>query len=132
VSLATADLAFISLRLVFPAIARVLTADGEVVALVKPQFEAGPADVGKGGVVRKPAVHRRVLHEVLDAARAAGLTPTGLTASPIRGQAGNAEFFLWTRSEATVPAGQAAPDGRRTALAAFDEPAAIDAALAEV
>lgn len=132
VSLATADLAFISLRLVFPAIAGVLTDRGEVIALVKPQFEAGPADVGKGGVVRKPAVHRRVLREVLAAARAAGLAPEGLTASPIRGQAGNAEFLLWARSEPPAPVGLAAPDGPGTAPAAFDDQAAIDAALAEV
>jgi 23S rRNA (cytidine1920-2'-O)/16S rRNA (cytidine1409-2'-O)-methyltransferase len=118
VRLATVDLAFISLRLVLPAVAGVLDAAGEVVALVKPQFEAGPADVGKGGVVRQPAVHRRVLGEALAAARAAGLTPTGLTASPIRGQAGNVEFLLWARPP---PAGPAR----------FDEAAAIDEALAE-
>jgi 23S rRNA (cytidine1920-2'-O)/16S rRNA (cytidine1409-2'-O)-methyltransferase len=121
VSLATADLAFISLRLVFPAISGVLSDEGEVVALVKPQFEAGPADVGKGGVVRKPAIHRRVLQEVMAAARAAGLAPWGLTASPIRGQAGNAEFLLWARSDPRVPGGSA-----------FEETAAIEAAMAEV
>ena len=118
VGLATVDVAFISLRLVLPAIAGVLAEAGDVVALVKPQFEAGPADVGKGGVVRQPAVHRRVLGEALAAARAAGLTPTGLTASPIRGQAGNVEFLLWARPPAAGPA-------------RFDEAAAIDEALAE-
>ncbi len=97
VGLATIDLAFISLRLVLPAIARLLTTDGEVVALVKPQFEAGPAEVGKGGVVRSAEIHRRVLAGVIEAVQAEGLFPAGLTASPIRGQAGNLEFLLWAR-----------------------------------
>jgi len=114
VSLAVVDVAFISLRLVLPAIAGVLTADGEVVALVKPQFEAGPADARKG-VVRDSKVHRRVLQEVLDATRALNLHPAGLTASPIRGQAGNVEFLLWARRQPT----------------ALDDAAAVDAAVAE-
>jgi 23S rRNA (cytidine1920-2'-O)/16S rRNA (cytidine1409-2'-O)-methyltransferase len=118
VDLAVVDVAFISLRLVLPAIAGVLAPDGDLVALVKPQFEAGPADVGKGGVVRDPRVHRRVLGEALDAVRAQALHPRGLTASPIRGQAGNVEFLLW----ASVSA-HSAP---------FDDAAAIATALAEV
>jgi 23S rRNA (cytidine1920-2'-O)/16S rRNA (cytidine1409-2'-O)-methyltransferase len=116
VSLVVADLAFISLRLVLPALTGVLAPDGELVALVKPQFEAGPASVGKGGVVRDPRVHRRVLQEVLADLPPAGLHPRGLTASPIRGQAGNVEFLLWATRAGPVP---------------FDEPAALDAALAE-
>jgi 23S rRNA (cytidine1920-2'-O)/16S rRNA (cytidine1409-2'-O)-methyltransferase len=128
VSLATVDVAFISLRLVLPAIAGVLAPDGEVVALVKPQFEAGPADVGKGGVVRNPAVHRRVLHEALAAARAAGLAPAGLTASPIRGQAGNVEFLLWARP---LSAAGGDADGPRSATAGFDDAAAVEAALGD-
>ena len=95
VSLVVADLAFISLRLVLPALVGVMADRADLVALVKPQFEAGQKDVGKGGVVRRPEVHRRVLSEVLDAARRFDLTPAGLTASPIRGQAGNLEFLLW-------------------------------------
>lgn len=118
VGLAVVDVAFISLRLVLPSLVSVLAPEGELVALVKPQFEAGPADVGKGGVVRKPAVHRRVLAEVLASVQAAGLTPTGLTASPIRGQAGNVEFLLWAQRQPRA--------GR-----AFDPTAAIEAALAE-
>ena len=97
VSLVVADLAFISLRLVLPALVGVMAQTADLVALVKPQFEAGQSDVGKGGVVRRPEVHRRVLAEVIDAARRHGLTPSGLTASPIRGQAGNVEFLLWAR-----------------------------------
>ena len=100
VSLAVADLAFISLRLVLPALAAVMADTADLVALVKPQFEAGAADVGKGGVVRRPEVHRRVLAEVMEAARERGLAPAGLTASPIRGQAGNVEFLLWARRPA--------------------------------
>jgi 23S rRNA (cytidine1920-2'-O)/16S rRNA (cytidine1409-2'-O)-methyltransferase len=97
VSFAVADLVFISLRLVLPALVGVMRDEGELVALVKPQFEAGPADVGKGGVIRNPEVHRRVLREILEAARQNDLHPAGLTASPIRGQAGNIEFLLWAR-----------------------------------
>jgi 23S rRNA (cytidine1920-2'-O)/16S rRNA (cytidine1409-2'-O)-methyltransferase len=114
-SLVVADLAFISLRLVLPALAGVLTPDGELIALIKPQFEAGQADVGKGGVVRRADVHRRVLRDVMNEARAHGLAPAGLTASPIRGQAGNVEFLLWVRRS----------DGPMV-----DEAAAIEDALA--
>ena len=94
------DVAFISLRHVLPAIARILAPGGEVVALVKPQFEAGPRDVGKGGIVREPAIWRRVLLDVAHAAATVGLHPAGLIASPIRGQAGNVEFLLWLRRPA--------------------------------
>ena len=100
------DVAFISLRLVLPAVKRVTAPDGDVVALVKPQFEAGPRDVGKGGIVRDPATHRRVLEEVAAAAVTAGLVPSGLVASPVRGQSGNVEFLLWLRPG---PGGDAMP-----------------------
>lgn len=116
VNLVVADLAFISLRLVLPALVNVMEGRAELVALVKPQFEAGPSDVGKGGIVRDRAVHQRVLYEVLQAARAAGLHPAGLTASPIRGQSGNVEFLLWAQ---------------RQAQADFKDDAAIERALAE-
>ncbi|NCC34793.1 MAG: TlyA family rRNA (cytidine-2'-O)-methyltransferase, partial [Chloroflexia bacterium] len=66
-----------------------------VVVLIKPQFEAGPAQVGKGGVVRDPAIHRSVIRQVLGAANELGLTPRGLTRSPITGPAGNQEFLAW-------------------------------------
>jgi len=96
VDLVTVDVSFISLRLILPAAVRLLVPGGGVIALVKPQFEAGPADVGKGGVVRDPAVHRRVLHEVTAAAEDLGLDLLGLTASPILGADGNREFLaLW-------------------------------------
>lgn len=93
VSLAVVDVSFITLRLVLPPVARCLAPDGEVVALVKPQFEAGRGRA-PGGVVRDPAVHREVLARALDDARAAGLVPLALAASPLVGPAGNREFFL--------------------------------------
>jgi 23S rRNA (cytidine1920-2'-O)/16S rRNA (cytidine1409-2'-O)-methyltransferase len=93
VDLVTVDVSFISLRLVLPAASRVLKPVGHVIALVKPQFEAGPRQVGKGGVVRDRRVHRQVLREVLKAAQEAGFVPLGLIPSPLRGPAGNVEFL---------------------------------------
>jgi 23S rRNA (cytidine1920-2'-O)/16S rRNA (cytidine1409-2'-O)-methyltransferase len=92
---ATIDVAFISLRLALPALRRLIAPGAWVVALIKPQFEAGPEQVGKGGVVRDPAVHAQVLHMVLDFAAGIDLTPHGLTRSPITGPAGNVEFLAW-------------------------------------
>ena len=93
VSLAVIDVSFISLRLVLPPIAACLVPGGAVVALVKPQFEAGRGRA-PGGVVRDPAVHREVLAAALGHARDAGLVPVGLAVSPLVGPAGNREFFL--------------------------------------
>ncbi|HEY73172.1 MAG: TlyA family rRNA (cytidine-2'-O)-methyltransferase [Chloroflexi bacterium] len=95
VDLVTADVAFISLRLILPAAARWLRPDGQVVALIKPQFEAGRREVKKGGIVRDPDVHRRVLKRVLKAAAELGLGLCGLIPSPLRGPAGNIEFLGW-------------------------------------
>jgi 23S rRNA (cytidine1920-2'-O)/16S rRNA (cytidine1409-2'-O)-methyltransferase len=127
VSVATVDVAFISLRLVLPAVAGALDPAGEVVALVKPQFEAGPGAVGKGGVVRDPAVHRQVLEGAMAGARTAGLIAVGLTAAPIRGEAGNVEFLLWARPGGAPDAGA----GAAPALDAAGEAGAIESALAE-
>ncbi len=91
--LAVIDVSFISLALVLGPVAACLGPTADVVALVKPQFEAGRALV-HGGVVRDPAVHRSVLAAAVAHARAAGLTPIGLCASPLLGPAGNREFFL--------------------------------------
>lgn len=99
IDLVVIDVSFISLALILPAAANVLRPGGRCIALVKPQFEAGKADVGKGGVVRDPAVHRRVLGEALAHARTSGFTVTGLTASPLRGPAGNIEFLLALTTE---------------------------------
>lgn len=89
------DVSFISLRLVLPAVQRLITPDAWIVALVKPQFEAGRHAVGKGGVVRDPATHRQVLHDVVGAATTCGLVVCGASRSPITGPAGNIEFLLW-------------------------------------
>lgn len=94
VDLATADLSFISLTLVLPVIGRFVKPDGRMLVLVKPQFEAGRDQVGKGGVVRDPSVHRAVLAKVRDWALTADWQVQGATPSPILGPAGNREFFL--------------------------------------
>jgi 23S rRNA (cytidine1920-2'-O)/16S rRNA (cytidine1409-2'-O)-methyltransferase len=93
IELLTIDASFISLGLLFPAAIRVMTSDGTCVPLIKPQFEAGRADIGKGGVVKSPAVHRRVLERVVEAASEHGLALRGLTKSPLKGPAGNIEFL---------------------------------------
>jgi len=96
-TLATVDVAFISLDLVLPGTGRILAPGAELVVLVKPQFEAGRAAVGKGGVVRDPEVHRAVLVRVCDRAADLELRMQGVTVSPLRGPKGNVEFFLHLR-----------------------------------
>lgn len=100
VQLVTIDASFISLRLLLPPSRRWLTADGQVIALVKPQFEAGAELVGKGGVVRDPAVHRQVLLGLLGWAVEQGWRVAGLTCSPIKGPKGNVEFLAWLAQDA--------------------------------
>ncbi len=95
VSLVVIDASFISLRLLLPTIKGWLTPTGDVIALIKPQFEAGQDDVGKGGVVRDPKIHKRVLEEVLTFADAQGFAVQGLIRSPLKGPAGNVEFLVW-------------------------------------
>jgi 23S rRNA (cytidine1920-2'-O)/16S rRNA (cytidine1409-2'-O)-methyltransferase len=95
VDCATIDVSFISLRLVLPAVQRLLKPGGWIIALIKPQFEAGANQVGKGGVVRDPAVHSAVLRDTLKFAAGIGLPPHGLVRSPITGPAGNVEFLAW-------------------------------------
>ena len=97
VSFVAVDVSFISLTLILPAVQRWLVPAADVVALVKPQFEAGREQVGKGGIVRDPAVHRQVLEDIVQWAAAQGLNPAGLTRSPIEGTEGNVEFLLWLR-----------------------------------
>jgi 23S rRNA (cytidine1920-2'-O)/16S rRNA (cytidine1409-2'-O)-methyltransferase len=97
VSAAVADLSFISLRLVLPALVSVLAEPSFCLVLVKPQFEAGRAEVGKGGVVRDPAVHARVVAQVEEDLRGRGLAVLGSTESPILGPAGNREFLVAAR-----------------------------------
>jgi 23S rRNA (cytidine1920-2'-O)/16S rRNA (cytidine1409-2'-O)-methyltransferase len=93
IDLVTIDVAFISLRLVLPPARRILRPSGEIVALVKPQFEAGKGQVGKGGVVRDPAIHREVLISIADWLAREGYALCDLTASPLLGPAGNVEFL---------------------------------------
>jgi len=91
------DVSFISLRLILPAVPPLLRPGADVVVLVKPQFEAGRSEVGRG-VIRDPAIHARVVDEVSAAAAAVGLTPRATTPSPITGQRGNVEFLLHLRA----------------------------------
>jgi 23S rRNA (cytidine1920-2'-O)/16S rRNA (cytidine1409-2'-O)-methyltransferase len=93
--LITIDVSFISLRLILPVLPALLTPAGQVIALVKPQFEAGRAEVGKGGLVKDETVHARVLEEVTTAAANVGLMRRGLEPSPITGAEGNREFLAW-------------------------------------
>jgi 23S rRNA (cytidine1920-2'-O)/16S rRNA (cytidine1409-2'-O)-methyltransferase len=92
--LAVIDVAFISLALILGPVRSVLSDSGTIVALVKPQFEAGRADV-PGGVVRDREVHLRVLREVAERARDLGLGTRDVVASPIQGPEGNREFLAW-------------------------------------
>jgi 23S rRNA (cytidine1920-2'-O)/16S rRNA (cytidine1409-2'-O)-methyltransferase len=94
VSAAVADLSFISLKLVLPALISVLRPPAFCVLLVKPQFEAGRAEVGKGGVVRDAEVHGRVVSEVLGTLETLGVAVIGSVESPLLGPAGNKEFLV--------------------------------------
>ena len=113
VSLVSIDASFISLRLLLPVARGWLTPTADVVPLIKPQFEAGVSDVGKGGVVRERRVHVRVLQEVLTFAAGQGFVVKNLIKSPLLGPAGNIEFLAWLAwdASASVP----------TAIPSFDE-----------
>jgi 23S rRNA (cytidine1920-2'-O)/16S rRNA (cytidine1409-2'-O)-methyltransferase len=97
VQIVTVDVSFISLRHILPVLPPLVSSDVDVIALVKPQFEAGRSEVGKGGIVRDEAVQARVVDEVAAAAHALGLSRAGLTESPITGMEGNREFLLHLR-----------------------------------
>ena len=108
VDLVTIDVSFIGLRLVLPVARALLKDGGRILALVKPQFEAGRAEVGRGGVVRDPLAHRKVLENLFATAQELGLGITGLTASPLRGPAGNVEFLAaLSAAGASIPMGDA-------------------------
>jgi 23S rRNA (cytidine1920-2'-O)/16S rRNA (cytidine1409-2'-O)-methyltransferase len=94
VDVVTIDVSFISLRLILPPLVPALAPGADIVALVKPQFEAGREEVGRGGLVKDPAVHDAVLARVTASASAIGLARVGMTRSPITGATGNQEFFL--------------------------------------
>jgi len=99
---ASIDVSFISLRLVLPVVYSFLQEGGKVVALIKPQFEAGRDDVGKKGVVRDIAIHRRVIDETLQIARELGFAVSGLDFSPIKGPEGNIEFLMYLEKNINV------------------------------
>lgn len=96
IDLAVVDAAFISLELLLPIVRGWLTQRGRLVALIKPQFEAGREAVGRRGVVRDVDVHRAVVAKILAASSAVGLTPQGVSRSPVVGPKGNIEFLLWS------------------------------------
>ncbi|MCL5952032.1 MAG: TlyA family RNA methyltransferase [Chloroflexi bacterium] len=94
IELATVDVSFISLTLVLPEVKRLLSAHGEAIALIKPQFEAGREQVPRGGIVRDPQVHRSVIKKVADHAMDEGWRVLGIAQSPLRGADGNNEYFI--------------------------------------
>ena len=104
-SLCVIDVSFISLRLVLPVVSGLLTGDGRVACLIKPQFEAGKGKVGKKGVVREPDIHLEVLEQFVENAHAAGFAVRDVTFSPIKGPEGNIEFlgYLFKQGEDSVP-----------------------------
>ena len=97
IDVVVADLSFISLTLVLPALAAVSKPDADFVVMVKPQFEVGREKLGAGGVVRDPALRKAAVIEVAESAYDVGLGTMGITASPLPGPAGNVEYFLWLR-----------------------------------
>ncbi|MFY1620878.1 TlyA family RNA methyltransferase [Micromonospora sp. WMMD736] len=122
VDLTVADLSFISLRLVLPALAGCTREDGDLALMVKPQFEVGKERVGAGGVVRDPALRAEAVLDVAAAAAQLGLGLADVAASPLPGPSGNVEFFIWLRRGAPAADPQrvravvdAGPDGTTTA-----------------
>jgi 23S rRNA (cytidine1920-2'-O)/16S rRNA (cytidine1409-2'-O)-methyltransferase len=98
---AVIDVSFISLRLVVPAVSRLLLRDAFIVALIKPQFEVDKGQVGKGGVVRDPSLHQQVIHRLNGFFEDMGWTVWGHLPSPLLGPKGNKEFFVYMRKEKT-------------------------------
>ncbi len=111
-----ADLSFISLTLVLPDLAGLAAPHGDLVVLVKPQFEVGRARLGGSGIVTDPDARADAVLGVVAAARAAGLHPRGLVPSPVTGGSGNAEYLLWARSD---PSGTMTDDDVRATVRAM-------------
>lgn len=97
--IATIDVSFISLRLILPPLRTILSAGGQVIALIKPQFEAGKEQVGKKGIIREASTHEQVLTDILTFAQTQGYTVAGLDYSPITGGEGNIEFLAYLVAE---------------------------------
>ncbi len=95
--LIVADVSFISLTLILPQLPALLAAKGDLLLLVKPQFEVGPSNIGKGGIVRDPALYRQVQDKLCNFAQNLGLTLAAWLDSPITGGDGNREFFIWLK-----------------------------------
>ena len=108
VELVVADLSFISLKLVLPALLSCTTEDADLVPMVKPQFEVGKDRLGSGGVVREPQLRASAVLDVIAEAATLGLAVHGVVASPLPGPAGNVEYFLWLRRGAAVAPQRAA------------------------
>ncbi len=116
VTLAVCDASFISLKILLPVMKRWLAENGEIITLIKPQFEAGRKESARGaGVIRDPAVHQRVLTEVLSFAFETGFRLRGLVKSPVIGPKGNIEFLAWLGTGASLS--QEIPELVRKALA---------------
>ena len=98
-SFASIDVSFISLSLILPALHRVLADHGQVVSLIKPQFEAGREQIGKNGIIRDAKVHKNVIEPVTEMAVREGFSVLGLDFSPIQGGHGNIEFLAYLRKE---------------------------------
>ena len=101
VEIGVVDVSFISLQKVLPVIIQIVNPMGDVLALVKPQFEAGRQQVGKGGVVRDVRIHVQVLRDLIQFVRGLGLSVMGISYSPIRGPAGNIEYLIWFKAGIT-------------------------------
>lgn len=95
---ATIDVSFISLHLILPALKKIITENGDVVALIKPQFEAGKENVGKHGIVRDEKIHRQVLEDIVQFSISTGFNVADLSYSPIKGGEGNIEFLIHLKS----------------------------------
>lgn len=102
VALITADLSFISLTVVLPALTGLAEPGADLLLMVKPQFEVGRARLGKGGVVRDPTLRAEAIRTVADGAAGHGFGTAGIVASPLPGPAGNVEYFLWLRRDAAA------------------------------
>lgn len=118
VQLAVIDVSFISLRIVLPAVKALLSENGQIVCLIKPQFEAGKENVGKKGVVRDPSVHKAVLDGFLNLAAQMNMTVRNLTFSPVKGPEGNIEFLGHL---SVLPEGEITPDTAVLVAAAHEK-----------
>ena len=116
--IAVCDVSFISLKLIIPAVVKLLKTDAEFLCLIKPQFEAGRELVGKKGVVRDPKVHAQVIRDILEFIPTAGLSLAGLDYSPVKGPEGNIEFLCYMKNN---PEGGIRPDVEKIVEAAHEE-----------